>query len=61
MVHFYFKGVKQVNTRYKINETVNTFLLKENKFMPGMHLRQPRFTYSAYEQFTKKQRKTTGY
>ena len=29
--------------------------------MPGMHLRQPRFTYSAYEQFTKKQRKTTGY
>ena len=29
--------------------------------MPGMHLRQPGFTYSAYERFTKKQRKTTEY
>ena len=29
--------------------------------MPAMHLRQPGFTYSAYERFTKEQGKTTGY
>ena len=39
--------------RYKINEIVNKFLLTGDKFMPEMHLRQPRFTYSACGPFTK--------
>ena len=38
---------------YKINEIVNKFLLAGDKFMPEMHLRQPRFTYSACGPFTK--------
>ena len=42
---FYFK--------YKTNEIVNKFLLAGDKFMSEMHLRQPRFTYSACEPFTK--------
>ena len=29
-----------------MNEIVGRFLLQGNKFMPGMHLRQPEFTYS---------------
>ena len=32
---------------------VNNFLLAGDKFMPEMHLRQPRFTYSACGTFTK--------
>ena len=32
---------------------INKFLLAGDKFMPGMHLRQPQFTYSACGQFTK--------
>ena len=40
-----------------MNEIVNKFLLKGNKFMSEMHLRQPGFTYSACGPFTKKQRK----
>ena len=31
-----------------MNKIVNSFLLAGNKFMPEMHLRQSRFTYSAY-------------
>ena len=38
---------------YKMNEIVNKFLLPGNKFMPEMHLKQPGFTYSACEPFTK--------
>ena len=34
---------------YKMNDTVNKFLLAGDKFMPEMHLRQPGFTYSALE------------
>ena len=30
-----------------MNETVNKFLLAGDKFMPEMHLKHPRFTYSA--------------
>ena len=30
-----------------MNEIVNNFLLAGDKFMPEMHLRQPKFTYSA--------------
>ena len=36
-----------------MNETVNRFLLAGDKFMPEMHLNQPRFTCSAYGPFTK--------
>ena len=35
-----------------MNKRVNKFLLKGDKFMPEMHLRQPEFTYSACELFT---------
>ena len=49
--------MKQVNTRYKMNEIENTFLLAGVKFMPKMHLRQP--VYSTCGPFTKKQRKNT--
>ena len=37
----------------KMNEIVNKFLLAGDKFMPEMHLKQPRFTYSACQRFTK--------
>ena len=37
----------------KTNEIVNKFLLAGDKFMPEMHLKQPRFTYSAWGSFTK--------
>ena len=36
-----------------MNEIVNKFLLAGDKFMSEMHLRQPRFTYSACGAFTK--------
>ena len=36
-----------------MNEIVNTFLLAGDKFMPEMHLKQPRFTYSACGPFTR--------
>ena len=36
-----------------MNEIVNKFLLAGGKFMPEMHLIQPRFTYSACNPFTK--------
>ena len=36
-----------------MNEIVNTFLLAGDKFMYEMHLRQPRFTYSACGPFNK--------
>ena len=37
----------------KMNEIVNRLLLAGDKFMPEMHLKQPRFTYSACRPFTK--------
>ena len=40
-----------------MNKIVNKFLLAGDKFMPEIHLKQPRFTYSACRPFTKKQRK----
>ena len=36
-----------------MNEIVNKFLLAGDKFMPEMHLKQPRFTYSACGRSTK--------
>ena len=46
-------SIEKVNRRHKMNEIVNKFLLAGDKFMPEMHLRQPRFTYSARGSFTK--------
>ena len=36
-----------------MNEILNKFLLAGDKFMPKMHLKQPGFTYSARDPFTK--------
>ena len=36
-----------------MNEIVNNFLLVGDKFMPGIHLKQPGFTYSASGSFIK--------
>ena len=36
-----------------MNKIINKFLLTGNKFMPELHLKQPGFTYSACEPFTK--------
>ena len=36
-----------------MNEIVNKFLLAGDKSVPEMHLKQPRFTYSACGPFTK--------
>ena len=36
-----------------MNEIVNKFLLAGDKFMPEMHLRQPRFRYSVCDPFNK--------
>ena len=38
---------------YKINDIINKFLLAGDKFIPEVHLKQPGFTYSACEPFTK--------
>ena len=42
---------------YKLNETVNKFVLAGDRFMPEMHLKQPGFTYSACKPFKKKKAK----
>ena len=39
-----------------MNEIVNKFLFAGDKFMPEMHLKQPRFPYGACGPFTKKER-----
>ena len=36
-----------------MNEIVCKFLLAGDRFMPEMHLKQPRFTFSACRPFTK--------
>ena len=36
-----------------MNEIVNKFLLAGDKFVPGIHIKQPAFTYSASCPFTK--------
>ena len=47
-----------------MNEIINNFFLVGDKFMPEMHLRQPRFVYSACGPFTRhkdiKEFKRTG-
>ena len=42
---------------YKVNATVNKFLLSGDKFMLEMHLRQPEFAYSFCGPFTKNKKK----
>ena len=39
--------------QFKMNKIINKFLLTEDKFMPELHLKQPRFTYSACGSFIK--------
>ena len=41
-----------------MNEIVNKCLFATDKFMPEMHLKQPWFTYSACEPFTKNKGRT---
>ena len=36
-----------------MNKIINKLLLTEDKFIPELHLKQPRFTYSACGLFTK--------
>ena len=36
-----------------MNKTINKFLLTENKLMPELHSKHPRFAYSACGPFTK--------
>ena len=36
---FFFKSIAQVNTTYKMNEIVSTFLLAGDKYMLEFHLR----------------------
>ena len=36
-----------------MNEIVNKFLLKRDRFMPEMHLKQPGFTNSTCRSFTR--------
>ena len=42
---------------YKMNEIVNKFLVAGDIFMPEMHLKQPRFTYSACWPFAKNKKR----
>ena len=36
-----------------MNEILNKFLLAGDKYMPKVHLKQPRFTYTVSPPFTK--------
>ena len=38
---------------YKMNEIINKFLLAGDRFLPEIYSKQPGFTYSACEPFTK--------
>ena len=40
---------------------MNKFLLAEDKFMSEMHFRQPGFTYSSYELFTKSKKRIQNF
>ena len=44
-----------------MNEIVNMVLLAEDKYMPGMYLRQPEFTYSTCGPFTKNKKEIKKY
>ena len=40
-----------------MNAVVNTFLLAGDKFLPEMHLRQPKFIYNICGPFTKNKKR----
>ena len=44
-----------------MNNVINKFLLAGDRFMPEMHLRQPKFTYSACGTFTKHKQRVQKY
>ena len=46
-------GILLDNKIINMNNLINKFLLAGDKFMPEMHLRQPRFVYSACGPFTR--------
>ena len=43
---------------YKMNITINKYLLAGDKFVPGMHLKGPDFTYIVCGPFTKDKERT---
>ena len=47
------KCASAFDTYKNMNNIINKFLLAGDKFMPEMHLRQPRFAYSACGPFTR--------
>ena len=55
MISFFERNSIERNSseNYKMNDIINKFLLAGDNFMPEMHLRQPKFTYSACGTFTK--------
>ena len=48
-------------SEYKMNEIVNKVLLKGDKFMLKVHLKQPRFSYSACGLFAKIKKDSKNY
>ena len=46
-------GILLIDKIINMNNVINKFLLAGDKFMPEMHLRQPRFIYSACGPFTR--------
>ena len=44
-----------------MNGIVNKFFLAGDKYMPEMHLQQPRLIYSAYHPFTKTKERMKWY
>ena len=50
-----------MNAIINMNEVVSKFLLAGGKFMPEMHLKQPRFTYSASGPFTKNKKRIQNF
>ena len=46
-------GMLLVDKIINMYNVINKFLLAGDKFMPEMHLRQPRFVYSACGTFTR--------
>ena len=51
------KLVHYIFVNWLWNKIVNKFLLNGDKFLSELHLRQPRFTYSTWEPFTKHYKK----
>ena len=49
----FIKNQEISNDQFKMNLIFDYFLLTGNEYMPELHLKQPVFTYSACEPFTK--------